>query len=111
MCVLMIGVIADCENYGTVGIWSSYQACEETYTLPLLFCFLVGCVGGSVGRIVKYSEEKIKNDLKFIYEKYGELSTNSITDSHRKYNTISLSACDRLGTKEYSPILVRWTNG
>lgn len=58
--VLMIGVIACCENCGTVGVWSSYQACEETYTPLLLFCFLVGCVGGSVGRIVKYSEEKIK---------------------------------------------------
>lgn len=68
----------------------------------LFYCSIfIVCVGGSVGRIVKYSEAKIKNDLKFIYEKYGELSTNSITDSHRKYNTISLSACDRLGTKEY----------
>lgn len=49
MCVLMIGVIAGCENYGTVGVWSSYQAYEETYTPLLLFCFLVGCVGESVG--------------------------------------------------------------
>lgn len=68
----------------------------------LFYCSIfIVCVGGSVGKIVKYSEENIRNDLKFIYEKYGELSTNSITNSHRKYNTISLSACDRLGTKEY----------
>lgn len=40
---------------------------------------------------MKYSEEEILNDLRFIYEKYGELSNFSINDSQKKYGTISIS--------------------
>ena len=35
---------------------------------------------------MKYSEEEILNDLRFIYEKYGELSNFSINDSQKKYS-------------------------
>lgn len=77
----MIGVIADCGIYGTVGIWSSYQVCENL-CLSSTVLFLVIGIGEGIGENMKYSEEKILNDLKFIYEKYGELSTYSITDSH-----------------------------
>lgn len=48
----------------------------------------------------KYSEEKIISDLKFIYEKYGELSSYSINDSYKKNHTISINVCDRIGTRD-----------
>ena len=72
----MIGVIADCGIYGMglseVMSWQS----RVTYLSPILF-LCIG-VGEKVGKIMKYSEEEILNDLRFIYEKYGELSNFSI---------------------------------
>ena len=49
---------------------------------------------------MKYSEEEILNDLRFIYEKYGELSNFSINDSQKKYGTISISKCNKLGNRK-----------
>lgn len=49
---------------------------------------------------MKYSREKVITDLKFIYEKYGELSSYSINTSHKEYGTTSMSVFDRLGTRE-----------
>ena len=49
---------------------------------------------------MKYSEEEILNDLRFIYEKYGELSNFSINDSQKKYGTISISTCNKLGNRK-----------
>nr|DAK61712.1 MAG TPA: hypothetical protein [Bacteriophage sp.] len=43
--MFMIGVIADCGIYGTVGTWSSYQVYEATYTPLLLFYFYCMCRG------------------------------------------------------------------
>lgn len=46
---------------------------------------------------MKYSREKIIADLKFIYEKYGEITRNSINTSRKKYGTTSISVFDRIG--------------
>lgn len=45
----MIGIIADCGNYGTVGIWSSYQVCENL-CLSSTVLFLVIGIGEGIGK-------------------------------------------------------------
>lgn len=61
---------------------------------------------------MKYSNEKIVNDLKFIYEKYGDLSSSSIKDSYNKYHTISLTTFNKIGKREklYNLIGIEYKN-
>lgn len=49
---------------------------------------------------MKFSKEKIISDLKFIYQKYGEITKNSINASYKDYGTASISVFDRIGTRE-----------
>lgn len=49
---------------------------------------------------MKYSKEQIVSDLRFIYDKYGELTSHSINIAHKEYNTVSLSVFDRIGTRD-----------
>ena len=56
---------------------------------------------------LKYTDERILEDLKFIFKTYGNLRNPSIIDSYKNYGTVSLSVLDRkYKTKEattYSP--------
>ena len=45
----MIGVIADCGIYGTVGTWSSYQV-YENLCLSSTVLFLVVGIGKGIGK-------------------------------------------------------------
>ena len=44
---------------------------------------------------LKYTDERILEDLKFIFKTYGNLRKPSIVDSYKKYGTVSLSVLDR----------------
>ena len=53
----MIGVIADCGIYGTVGTWSSYQV-YENLCLSSTVLFLVVGIGKGIGG--KYEKSQTK---------------------------------------------------
>ena len=44
---------------------------------------------------IKYTDERILEDLKFIFKTYGNLRNPSIIDSYKKYGTVSLGVLDR----------------
>jgi hypothetical protein len=55
----MIGVIADCGIYGTVGTWSSYQV-YENLCLSSIVLFLVIGIGEGIGEnCEKYKTKRI----------------------------------------------------
>ena len=62
---------------------------------------------------LKYSDEKIITDLKFIYEKYGSLGKKAINESHKLYNTVTETVVnDRVGNieKRFNAINVECPN-
>lgn len=59
----MIGVIADCGIYGTVGTWSSYQVCENL-CLSSTVLFLVIGIGEGIGKKLWESQNKENLTLK-----------------------------------------------
>ena len=76
----MIGVIADCGIYGTVGIWSSYQVYEATYTPLLLFYFYCMCRGKCRKIMIKdnhgynqYTKEEIIELAQNWFNEHGRL--------------------------------------
>ena len=44
---------------------------------------------------LKYTNERILQDLKFIFKTYGNLRNPSIVDSCKKYGTVTLGVLDR----------------
>lgn len=59
----MIGFIADCGNFGTVGTWSSYQV-YENLCLSSTVLFLVIGIGEGIGKKLWESQNKENLTLK-----------------------------------------------
>lgn len=59
----MIGVIADCGIYGTVGTWSSYQV-YENLCLSSTVLFLVVGIGEGIGKKIWEVQNKENLTLK-----------------------------------------------
>ena len=85
----MIGVIADCGIYGTVGIWSSYQVYEATYTPLLLFYFYCMCRGKCRKIMIKdnhgynqYTKEEIIELAQNWFNEHGRLVQRDLKHSN-----------------------------
>ena len=85
----MIGVIADCGIYGTVGTWSSYQVYEATYTPLLLFYFYCMCRGKCRKIMIKdnhgynqYTKEEIIELAQNWFNEHGRLVQRDLKHSN-----------------------------
>ena len=85
----MIGVIADCGIYGTVGTWSSYQVYEATYTPLLLFYFYCMCRGKRRKIMIKdnhgynqYTKEEIIELAQNWFNEHGRLVQRDLKHSN-----------------------------
>ena len=85
----MIGVMADCGIYGTVGTWSSYQVYEATYTPLLLFYFYCMCRGKCRKIMIKdnhgynqYTKEEIIELAQNWFNEHGRLVQRDLKHSN-----------------------------
>ena len=85
----MIGVIANCGIYGTVGTWSSYQVYEATYTPLLLFYFYCMCRGKCRKIMIKdnhgynqYTKEEIIELAQNWFNEHGRLVQRDLKHSN-----------------------------
>ena len=85
----MVGVIADCGIYGTVGTWSSYQVYEATYTPLLLFYFYCMCRGKCRKIMIKdnhgynqYTKEEIIELAQNWFNEHGRLVQRDLKHSN-----------------------------